>query len=437
MIERYTLPEIQAVWSDEKKLHHWLNIEVAACEAMVEKGLVPAECLTPIKEKAAIDIDRMLEIEAVVHHDVIAFLTMLSEKIGAPARFLHLGLTSSDILDTTLGLQFKESLGLISLKIDQLLAAIKKQACKHKLTPIMGRSHGIHAEPTTFGLKLAIWYEEMRRHKTRLEQTLPRVAVGKISGPVGNYSLVEPYVEEYVCQKLGLVPAKISSQIIQRDRHAEYLSILALLASSLDKIATEIRALQKTEVREVEEPFRKGQKGSSAMPHKRNPIICERISGMSRLVRANAQAGFENVALWHERDISHSSVERIILPDSSYTIFYMLHQMTRIIADLTVFPDNMQLNIDKSHGLYFSQRLMLELVLRGLTREKAYTLVQRNAMESWKTKQELKNIILKDDEFLSILPPAELEKCFDISIFLKHAETIFERVFENENIDQP
>lgn len=429
MIERYILSEMKNVWSQEKKLEYWLKIEIAVCEVMSEKGLITPDNLLAIKEKASIDQKRMEEIEAVVHHDVIAFLTMLSEKIGQPARFLHLGLTSSDILDTTLGLQFKESTTLIINKIDDFLEVLRKQAMKYKLTPIMGRSHGIHAEPTTFGLKIALWYQEMLRNKDRLKQVMERLCVGKISGPVGNYSLIEPEIETKVCEKLGLLPAKISSQIIQRDRHAEYLAVLALIASSLDKFATEIRGLQKTECREVEEPFRKGQKGSSAMPHKRNPIVCERISGMSRLVRANAQVGFENVALWHERDISHSSVERIVLPDSSYSIYYMLQQMIRIMNDLTVFPETMLKNIEYTKGLYFSQRLMLELVMKGLTREEAYALVQKNAMKCWDTKEPMKNIVLNDDEILNFITAEEIEKLFDISIFFNHIDTIFDRVF--------
>lgn len=429
MIPRYALQEMEHVWSADRKLEHWLAIEITASEAMCEMGIVPRNSLETIRKKAAINRQRMEDIEDVVHHDVIAFLTMLSENIGPDARFLHLGLTSSDILDTTIGLQFKESTQLIGQKLDSLLGGLKKQALKYKMTPIMGRSHGIHAEPTTFGLKLALWYEEIKRNKERLQQAIPRLLVGQISGPVGNYSLVDPFVENFVCRKLGLEPAKITSQIIQRDRHAEYLGVLALIASTLDKIATEIRALQKTETREVEEPFRKGQKGSSAMPHKRNPIICERISGMSRLVRSNAQTGYENVTLWHERDISHSSVERIILPDSSHLIFYMLHKMITIIEDLTVFPENMQKNIDLSHGLFFSQRLMLELVLRGLTREESYSLVQRNAMTCWETKQSLKDLVLKDKEIIKLMKPDEIEQCLDMTIFFKHVDTIFDRVF--------
>ncbi|MBN2384839.1 adenylosuccinate lyase [bacterium] len=430
MIPRYALPEMEAVWSVDRKLEHWLAIEISACEAMVELKLVPAESLQAIIDHASINRERMEEIEEVVHHDVIAFLTMLSDKIGPEARFLHLGLTSSDVLDTTTALQFKDSCRLILDQIDLFLESLKKQAFRYRDTPIMGRSHGIHAEPTTFGLKVALWFDEMKRQRERLSQTVPRLTVAKISGPVGNYSLVDPYVEQYVCRKLGLEPAKISSQIIQRDRHAEYLAVLALIASTLDKIATEIRALQKTEIREVEEPFRKGQKGSSAMPHKRNPIICERISGMARLVRAHAQVGFENVPLWHERDISHSSVERMVLPDSSHLVYYMLRKLTNIMDNLTVFPDTMRRNIEISHGLFFSQRLMLELVLRaGKTREQAYALVQRNALKSWETKQELRDLVLADHEITTVLPEAEIIKCLDMSIFFKHVDTIFQKVF--------
>jgi adenylosuccinate lyase len=354
---------------------------------------------------------------------------MISESVGPDARFLHLGMTSSDVLDTTLGLQMKEAAGLIVTEIDRLLEALKLQAFTYRSTPIMGRSHGIHAEPTTFGLKVALWYEEMKRNRERLLQTIPRLAVGKISGPVGNFSLLDPRVEEMVCGRLGLNAAAISSQIIQRDRHAEFLAILGLIGCTLDKIATEIRALQKTEIREVEEPFRKGQKGSSAMPHKRNPIVCERISGMSRLVRANTMVGYENVALWHERDISHSSVERIVLPDSSHAIFYMLRQLTRIIADLTVFPETMLENIGKSRGLFFSQRLMLELVLRGLSREEAYALVQNDSMMCWESRQSLKEIVLADKDILRLINPMELEQCFEMSYFFRHVDTIFTRVF--------
>lgn len=432
MIERYASEEMEKIWSVDRKLEHWYNIEIAACEALAHFGVIPPAVLGPIKKKVAIDRQRMEAIEAIVHHDVIAFLTMLSEQIGPDARFMHLGLTSSDILDTTIALQFKESTALLIQKLEELLDTLKKQAFRYKMTPIMGRSHGIHAEPTTFGLKIALWYDELNRNLERLKQTRERLIIGKISGPVGNYSLISPEIEVFVCNSLGLKSAKISSQIIQRDRHAEYLMLLALIGCTLDKMATEIRALQKTETREVEEPFRKGQKGSSAMPHKRNPILCERISGMARLLRGNAQVGYENVPLWHERDISHSSVERIILPDSSHLLYYSMNKMNMIIRDLLVYPDAMKKNIDLSHGLFFSQKIMLELVLTGLTREEAYYLVQRNAMKSWETQVDLRDLVLEDKEIYSRISQEKLKSFFTLDFFFAHVDQIFCKVFGDD-----
>lgn len=414
MIERYTRPEMQAIWTEERKLSIWLQIELLNLEALVQEGVVPEEDYRIIRERARFDINRCREIEKVVHHDVIAFTTCVTEFINHPAsRWFHYGLTSSDILDTALAVQMKEAADLLIKDTETLLQVIAHRAREHMTTPCIGRSHGVHAEPITFGFKLAVMYDEFSRALRRLKNARQIAAVGKISGAVGTNAHLSPKVERYVCEKLGLTPAPISTQIVQRDIHAEYMQALALVASSLEKWAVEFRHLQRTEVLEAEEPFSKGQKGSSAMPHKRNPIRFERISGLARVIRANAMAALENIALWHERDISHSSVERIILPDSTVLLDYMLVLMTRLMEGLQVYPENMKRNLNLSLGLWNSQAILLALVRKGLTREKAYELVQRNAMKTWEAKQKgqdnvlFLDIIKQDPEVTNYLPPEE------------------------------
>ncbi len=427
MIERYTLPEMGAVWQEENKLATWLRVEILACEAQAELGNIPQEALRIIQEKAAFDPARVLEIENTVKHDVIAFLTNVAEYVGPESRFIHLGMTSSDLLDTALASQIRQAGLLLQKKLSRLREAIGRRAQEHKNTPCIGRSHGVHAEVTTFGLKLAMWYDEMRRAEERLQRAIETVSVGKISGAVGTFAHIDPYVEEYVCAKLDLKPAPVSTQIVQRDRHAEFLSTLAVIASSLDKFATEIRNLQRTEILEAEEYFSKGQKGSSAMPHKRNPITCERISGMARLLRANAISALENVALWHERDISHSSVERVIFPDSTITLDYMLEKMTQVVDKLLVYPDNMMRNIELTRGLVFSQRVLLALVESGITREQAYAMVQRNAMNVWKSDTTFRDEIMSDDEIIRAIGEEGVERCFNLEDNLQRVDFIFKR----------
>ncbi|RMH68345.1 MAG: adenylosuccinate lyase [Gemmatimonadetes bacterium] len=429
MIPRYTLPEMGAIWTDEQKLKNWLEIEILACEAQAELGNIPKEAAQTIREKADFNIERCLEIEKEVKHDVIAFLTNVAEYVGEPARYIHLGMTSSDILDTGLALQLRDAGNLILDQLKTLDGVLKKRALEHKFTPMIGRSHGIHAEPITFGLKLAVWVAENQRNIRRMEQAIETISVGQISGAVGTFAHLDPQVEAYVCQKLGLKPAPISTQIIQRDRHAEFMSTLALIGNSLDKFATEIRHLQRTEVLETEEFFSQGQKGSSAMPHKRNPIICERLSGMARLLRGNALAAMENVPLWHERDISHSSVERVILPDSTITLHYMLHKFINLMEHLIVYPEHMQENMYKYNDLFFSQVVLLELAKAGVSREKAYRWVQRNAMKVWnKESNSLKELLLADDDVRAVLDAEALETAFDIHRHFRHVDTIFKRV---------
>ncbi len=427
MIERYTLPEMGAVWQEENKLATWLRVEILACEAQAELGNIPQEALRIIQEKAAFDPARVLEIENTVKHDVIAFLTNVAEYVGPESRFIHLGMTSSDLLDTALASQIRQAGLLLQKKLSRLREAIGRRAQEHKNTPCIGRSHGVHAEVTTFGLKLAMWYDEMRRAEERLQRAIETVSVGKISGAVGTFAHIDPYVEEYVCAKLDLQPAPVSTQIVQRDRHAEFLSTLAVIASSLDKFATEIRNLQRTEILEAEEYFSKGQKGSSAMPHKRNPITCERISGMARLLRANAISALENVALWHERDISHSSVERVIFPDSTITLDYMLEKMTQVVDKLLVYPDNMMRNIELTRGLVFSQRVLLALVESGITREQAYAMVQRNAMNVWKSDTTFRDEIMSDGEIIQAIGEEGVERCFNLEDNLQRVDFIFKR----------
>jgi adenylosuccinate lyase len=429
MIERYTRPEMGLIWEAENRYAKWLDVELAACEAMAEEGVIPKEAIENIKKKARFSVDRILQIEAETRHDVIAFLTNLEENVGPDSRYIHLGLTSSDILDTSFALLLKEAMEMIIRGAKDLMAVIRDRADEHKYTATIGRSHGIHAEPTTFGLKLAVWYGEMERNLRRLTQAHDVISYGKLSGAVGTFANVSPKIEALVCDKLGLKPAEISTQVIQRDRHAQYFTSLAILAGTLEKIAVEIRHLQRTEVLEAEEPFAKGQKGSSAMPHKKNPVGSENISGLARLVRSNCLAAMENMALWHERDISHSSVERVIGPDSTILTDYMLHRLTGILRGLVVHPDRMMENLSKTRGLIFSQQILMRLAERGIERQKAYGMVQRNALRVWSEGQEFKRLILDDPEIREYLSENEIEEIFDLDYHLKHVDDIFDRVF--------
>jgi adenylosuccinate lyase len=419
---------MKAIWSEQNKFQKWLEIELLACEAQCQLGNISESDLREIKQKAGFEIDRINQIEAEVHHDVIAFLTAVGEKVGPASRFIHLGMTSSDVLDTAWGLLMKEAGELIISDLRRLSQSLKRRALEHKGTVMMGRSHGIHAEPTTMGLKFAMWWQENERNISRMDRALQAAACGKISGAVGTFAHVDPRVEEYVCGKLGLNPEPVATQVVQRDRHAEYLCTLAVIAASLEKIALEVRHLQRTEVREAEEPFAKGQKGSSAMPHKRNPIICERICGMARLIRGNALAGLENVALWHERDISHSSAERVIIPDSTIALDYMLDKAVWLIDGLKVDSQRMLHNIESSGGLVFSQALLLALVEKGKSREDAYGLVQRNAMLIWEEGGSLKEQARRDPEIAALINGTELEVIFDPKRFLKNLDHIYRRI---------
>ncbi|MBC7360614.1 MAG: adenylosuccinate lyase [Desulfacinum sp.] len=429
MIERYTRPEMGRIWTQENKYRKWLDVELAVCEARAERGEIPAEAMEEIRRKAAFTVERIDEIERETQHDVIAFLTCVAEHVGPASRFIHEGLTSSDVLDTANALLFKEAAQLLLEDMDRLLDVLKRRAFEFKDTVMMGRSHGIHAEPVTFGLKWALWYAEMRRNRARLERAAETMRVGKISGAVGTYANIDPDIEKRVCRRLGLEPAPISTQVIQRDRYAEFFSTLAIIGASIEKIAVEIRHLQRTEVREAEEYFAPGQKGSSAMPHKRNPIASENLSGLARVLRGNALAALENVALWHERDISHSSVERIIAPDSTILLDYMLNRLTRVLDKLVAYPDNMRRNMEITGGLLYSQRVLLALVGKGLTREDAYRLVQRNAMAVWNEGGHLKDRLKADPEVTAHLSESELEELFDLGYHLKHVDTIFRQVF--------
>jgi adenylosuccinate lyase len=429
MISRYTRPEMGRIWEPENLYAKWLEVEIAACEAMAQEGLVSEEALENIKKKAAFSVGRILEIEEETKHDVIAFLTNVAEHVGPDSRYIHLGLTSSDILDTSFALLLKQAMDIIVQDLQELMDVIRTRAMEHKYTAMIGRSHGIHAEPITFGLKLAVWYSEMKRNLKRLVEARDVISYGKLSGAVGTFANTSPKIEALVCKKLGLRPEEISTQIIQRDRHAQYFSSLAILAGTLEKIAVEIRHLQRTEVFEVEEPFAKGQKGSSAMPHKKNPIGCENISGLARLVRSNSLAAMENMPLWHERDISHSSVERVIAPDSTILIDYMLHRLTGILRGLVVHADRMAENLKKMKGLIFSQQLLLKLAGKGLERQTAYVMVQRNAMKVWETGQEFKDLIMEDQEIGGYLSRSEIEEIFDLDYHMKHVDDIYERVF--------
>ncbi len=427
MIERYSRPPMKKVWSEESKFEKWLQVEVAVCEAWAELEAIPKETIPKIK-KARFNLKRFDEILKVTHHDVTAFLNTVSESLGEESRFIHLGLTSSDVMDTALSLQLLEASDLLAQDITELIVVLKRKAIEHKHTLMMGRTHGVHAEPITFGLKLALWTEEMKRNAERLAEARRVIEVGKISGAVGTYATVPPDVEERACAKLGLAPAPVSSQILQRDRHAQFVTTLAIIASSLEKFATEIRGLQRTEVLEAEEPFEPGQTGSSAMPHKRNPELCERICGLARLVRGHALTAMENIALWHERDISHSSTERIILPDSCLVLDYILSLFTYIMKGLQVYPQRMKDNLELTKGLIFSQRVLLALIDKGLSRQKAYELVQRNAMKAWKERVDFLHLLRADAEVTARLPAAELEALFDYQYYLKHIDQVFQRL---------
>jgi len=427
MIERYSRPEMKRVWSDESKFGRWLEVEIAACEAWAELGVIPRNDVAKIK-MARLNIKRMNEILQETHHDVTAFLGAVSESLGPESRFVHLGMTSSDVIDTALSLQLVEASDLLLEDVKDLIAAIAEKAIQHKYTPMAGRTHGVHAEPTSFGLKLALWVEEMNRNRHRLNDAKRAIAVGKLSGAVGTYATLSPELEEKACTRLGLEPAPVSSQVLQRDRHAQFVTTLALIASSLEKFATEIRSLQRTEVREVEEPFAAGQTGSSAMPHKRNPELCERVCGLARLVRGYALTSMENVALWHERDISHSSTERIILPDACLVLDYMLSIFTGVVRGLQVYPRRMKKNMDITKGLLFSQRVMLALIDKGLARQDAYRLVQRSAMKSWKGGKRFLTLLQADSEVTAVLPAEELASLFDVQYYLRYVDDIFERL---------
>ncbi len=416
------------LWSDNTKFGTWLKVEVLACEAMAELGEIPLDALADIREKTQFDKDRILEIERTVKHDVIAFLTNVAEHVGPSSRYIHLGMTSSDLLDTSLSSTLRQAGFLLLAGLRKLRSAVARRAMEYKDTPCIGRSHGVHAEPTTFGLKLAVWYDEIGRGEQRLRHAIDSISVGKVSGAVGTFAHIDPSVETYVCEKLGLKPAPVSTQIVQRDRHAEYLSSLALVAASLEKFATEVRSLQKTEVLEAEEPFEKGQKGSSAMPHKRNPVTCEQVCGLARVVKSNVQAALDNVALWHERDITHSSVERIIIPDSTIALDYILAKFTDVVDGLVVYPDNMMANLRKTRGLIFSQPLLLALTRKGVTREVAYKLVQACAMKVWDTNEDFENVAQSDAGMNEHLTASEVNACFDLNRQLRNVGFIFDRV---------
>ena len=418
------------LWSDQRKYETWLQVESAAADAMARAGIVPAEAARDIRERGRFDVARIEQIEQITQHDVIAFTTAVAEHVGPSARWLHFGLTSSDVIDTAQALQMREACDLILAGLDGLMRAVRARADEHRLTPMIGRTHGVHAEPMTFGLKLALWHAELARDVTRVRRARETISVGKLSGAVGTFAHIPPAVEADTCRMLGLEPASVASQVIQRDRHAELLAALAITASTLEKGALEIRGLQKTEVGEVEEPFAKGQKGSSAMPHKRNPIGCEQIVGLARLVRANAGAAFENNALWHERDISHSSVERVILPDSFIALDHMIRRFTRIVIGMVVYPDRMRENLNRSRGVVFSGTVLLELARRGASREQAYEWVQRNAMRSFSEQSDFKALLLADADVTRVLPPADLERAFDLGEQLRHVDNIFARVFQ-------
>ena len=428
LIERYSRPQMANMWTLEQRFHWWLQVEILASEAWAELGVVPHEDAAAIREKATFSVDRVLEIEQETRHDVVAFTRAVSESLGAERKWVHYGLTSTDVVDTALSAQVQNASTLIQEDLEQLLGTLKELAAKHKYTVMMGRTHGVHAEPTTFGLKVALWYAEMVRNLERFEAARERMRYGKISGAVGTYANVDPSVEKFVCERLGLKPAPISTQTLQRDRHAEYLFTLSLIGTTLDKIATEIRALQKSEIRELEEPFYQGQKGSSAMPHKRNPVSCEQVSGLARILRGYVVPALEDVVLWHERDISHSSVERVIIPDSTILIDYMLSRMNRILTDLRVYPENMKRNMERTYGLTFSQRVLTAFIDKGVSREEAYDTVQPRAMQAWEEGRQFYDLIKEAQLVQDKLSPKELDECFDPSWHVKHVDTIFDRL---------
>ncbi len=429
MIPRYTPAEMGRIWSDQNRYDTWLAVESAAADAMADHGMIPADAARDIRERGAVDAARVDEIEQVTRHDIIAFTTAVAEHVGPSARWLHFGLTSSDVLDTALALQLRQSCDVLLADTDALETAVRERALEHRHTPMIGRTHGVHAEPMTLGLKLAVWFDQLRRDRTRLERARDGISVGQISGAVGTYAHLDPTIEAAVCKALGLVPVPVASQVIQRDRHAELLNALAIAAATLESIAVEIRGLQKTEIGEVEEPFAKGQKGSSAMPHKRNPIGCEQITGLARLVRTNALAAVENIALWHERDISHSSVERVIFPDSFCALDHMVRRLTGIVRDLVVHPARMLENLERSRGVVFSGSVLLELARRGISREEAYAWVQRCAMRSHDEALDFKTLLLADPDVMGVLTRDEIDKVFDLKVQLRHVDAIFERVF--------
>ncbi|MCF6094491.1 adenylosuccinate lyase [Microaerobacter geothermalis] len=428
MIERYTRPEMGAIWTEENKFQAWLKVEILACEAWSKLGHIPEEDVKKLWDHASFHIDRIYEIEQETRHDVVAFTRAVSETLGEEKKWIHYGLTSTDVVDTALSYLLKQANEILLRDLERFLNVLKNKAKEHKYTVMMGRTHGVHAEPTTFGLKMALWYAEMARNLERFKQAAEEVRVGKISGAVGTYANIDPFIEQYVCEKLGLNAAPISTQTLQRDRHARYMSTLALIATSIEKFAVEIRGLQKSETREVEEAFVKGQKGSSAMPHKRNPIGSENMTGLARVIRGYMLSAYENVPLWHERDISHSSVERVILPDATILLNYMLHRFANIIDNLTVFPENMKRNMDRTFGLIYSQRVLLKLIDKGLSREDAYDLVQPRAMQAWEEQRSFREIIEKESVIPQYLSKEELDDCFNYQWHLKHVDTIFERL---------
>jgi len=428
MLERYSRPEMRAIWTEENKFKAWLEVELCACEAWAELGVIPHEDTVALRKSASFNIDRINEIELETRHDVIAFTRAVSETLGEERKWVHYGLTSTDVVDTAMGYLLRQANEILEKDITNFIDILRSQAVAYKDTAMMGRTHGVHAEPTTFGLKLALWYEEMKRNLERFRHAANGVQFGKMSGAVGTYANIDPRVEEFTCRKLGITPAPISTQTLQRDRHAEYMATLALVATSLDKFATEIRALQKSEFREVEEPFAKGQKGSSAMPHKRNPIGCENISGLSRVIRGHMLTAYENVPLWHERDISHSSAERVIIPDATMLLNYMLNRLGNIIKNLQVFPENMKRNMQRTFGVPFSGRVMTKLIDKGLSREQAYDTVQPRAMQAWEEQRQFRDIIESTPEITSVLSADEIADCFNPAWHLKHVDTIFKRL---------
>ncbi len=428
MIDRYTRPEMGNIWTEQNRFQAWLEVEILACEAWVKLGEIPEEDVKKIRENASFDIERIQEIEQDTRHDVVAFTRAVSETLGDERKWVHYGLTSTDVVDTALSYLIRQANGIILKDLENFIEVLKNKAIEHKYTVMMGRTHGVHAEPTTFGLKLALWHEEMKRNLERFKAAAAGVEYGKISGAVGTYANIDPFVEQYVCEQLGLKPAPISTQTLQRDRHAEYMASIALIATSIEKFAVEIRGLQKSETREVEEFFAKGQKGSSAMPHKRNPIGSENMAGLARVIRGYMMTAYENVPLWHERDISHSSAERIIIPDATIAINYMLNRFSNIVKNLTVFPENMKRNMDRTLGLIYSQRVLLALIDKGLTREEAYDTVQPRAMESWEKQVPFRELIESDSTISAKLTKEEIDDCFDYHFHIKHVDTIFNRL---------